>query len=177
MSLSRYSRCLGGVLLLLVAVMAAVFQSLGWVINTTASVPVGLYRRVDDPIEKSSVVLFCPPVEPFFIRAQERGYIGHGLCKGGFEPLLKQVVAVQGDGVLIADAGILVNHFLVPSSRLKISDSKGRPLGKSLLRPGVLATGELLLLGINSPDSFDARYFGLVDQRLVISVVEPVMLW
>ncbi|MBS0152680.1 MAG: S26 family signal peptidase, partial [Nitrospira sp.] len=42
-------------------------------LNTTRSIPLGLYTMSHDPIEKGAYVLFCPPERPEFDLAKERG--------------------------------------------------------------------------------------------------------
>jgi type IV secretory pathway protease TraF len=42
------------------------------------SIPVGLYRIVDEPVEKGTYIIFCPPKLDVFDEATERGYIAAG---------------------------------------------------------------------------------------------------
>jgi type IV secretory pathway protease TraF len=44
-------------------------------INTTPSLPVGFYKKIDVPVEKGAYVAFCPPAWDVFKLAQERGFI------------------------------------------------------------------------------------------------------
>ena len=41
-------------------------------INTTKSIPLGLYWLSDAPVTKNSYVIFCPPAEPTFLEAKKR---------------------------------------------------------------------------------------------------------
>ena len=60
-------------------------------VNTTKSIPVGLYWASSAPVEKGAYVMFCPPQVGVFGDAKERGYIGGGFCPGGYGYLMKKV--------------------------------------------------------------------------------------
>jgi len=44
-------------------------------VNTTKSIPIGIYWMTGDPVEKGAYVVFCPPQVGVFDDAKERGYI------------------------------------------------------------------------------------------------------
>jgi type IV secretory pathway protease TraF len=54
------------------------------------------------------------------------------------------------------------------------ADRLGRPLPSQLCRR--LEPGELFLLSVTNPASFDSRYFGPVSASAVIGVAHPVWL-
>ena len=65
--------------------------------NGSASVPIGLYRVRHGQPEAGALIAFCLP-KKVALYAKERGYIGFGFsCPGWTQPLLKPVVAVDGD--------------------------------------------------------------------------------
>src|SRR5215467_9206401 len=67
-------------------------------INTSYSLPLGVYLRTTDP--NARLIEFCP-VEPFATESSERGYRTHGIaCPDGAVPLLKPIVAVGRDRVV-----------------------------------------------------------------------------
>ena len=92
-------------------VAAAVYAGLR--INTSYSLPLGIYLRTTDP--RARLIEFCP-VEPFASESSERGYRTHGTCPDGAVPLLKPVVAVAGDRVVLSPAGMSVNGRLLPKT-------------------------------------------------------------
>ncbi|MBS1213507.1 MAG: TraF peptidase [Proteobacteria bacterium] len=142
-------------------------------VNTTASMPQGLYWVQSQKPDKGSLVLFCPPNSQIFREAQARGYFGAGFCSSRSEALLKRIVAVEGDQVTISDQGIVVNgQRLTHSAPLK-TDPAGRPL-PAFTAERTLAAGQVLLMADRHPRSFDGRYFGPVDERLLKAVVVPV---
>jgi conjugative transfer signal peptidase TraF len=52
-------------------------------INSTRSIPVGLYWLSSEPVGKGAYVMFCPPPIGVFEEARARGYLGAGFCPGG----------------------------------------------------------------------------------------------
>jgi len=148
----------------------------GTYINTTPSFPVGFYKVVDEPIVSGAYVAFCPPQDAVFDMAMDRSYINRGDCPGGYGLLLKRVFAQSGDRVLIDQAGISVNGEHLPNSaQLKI-DTDGYALPQYRLQ-AVLGDSEYLLLSDLNPQSFDARYFGLIVRNQIKQVVRPVLTW
>ncbi|WP_292995102.1 conjugative transfer signal peptidase TraF [Nitrosomonas sp.] len=149
----------------------------GTYINTTPSLPVGFYKVVDEPIVSGAYVAFCPPQDAIFDMAKDRSYINQGNCPGGYGLLLKRVFAQSGDTVSIDQAGIFVNGKYLPNSaQLKI-DAEGHALPQYHLDQRVLDDFEYLLLSDLNPQSFDARYFGLIARDQIQQVVRPIFTW
>ena len=114
--------------LVAVVVSLAVFQLFGFLglrINTSPSLPVGLYVVTTD--SNANLVEFCP-AEPFATLSRLRGYRDAGSCRDGGAPLLKPVVAKAGDMVELSGRGISVNGLLLPNTAPLSKDTKGRPL-------------------------------------------------
>ncbi len=165
-----------GVLVLSIGlfVLSIVLRFGGFYINTTSSLPVGLYRIVDEPFSKGAYVAFCPPQSDVFDWAIARGYINSGNCPGGYGQLLKRVHAVAGDKVLIDETGITVNGQWLPNSAQVKTDAFGAVLPQYRFN-AVLGESEYLLLSDLNPYSFDARYFGVIDRVQIVHVVRPVI--
>ena len=155
--------------------MGLAYQA-GIVINTTVSLPLGVYKAIDSPIQRGAYVKFCPPVAAIFDEARERGYIGTGFCPNGYQPMLKRVMAVGSDLIDITSDGVRVNGELVPLSAQMLEDGGGRPMPRYVQhRP--LEETELLLMSDVSRVSFDARYFGPLDRSTVKAVIRPLATW
>jgi len=152
------------------------FQISGIYINTTPSLPVGFYKVVDEPIVSGAYVAFCPPQNAVFDMAMDRSYINRGDCPGGYGLLLKRVFAQSGDRVLIAQAGIYVNGEHLPNSAQLTADAEDKPLPQYRLQ-AVVNDSEYLLLSDLNPQSFDARYFGLIARSQIKKVVRPIFTW
>ena len=143
--------------------------------NPSDSVPVGWYR-VDPlhhrpgspprPLSVDSIVLTTLPPDAAALAAQ-RGYLPARV------PLLKRVGATAPQEVCIA--GGIVRIDGVPSAAVLRADRWGRPL-PSWQQCRRLEPGELFLLSVTNPASFDSRYFGPVSVSAVISVAHPVWL-
>jgi|CXWL01.1.fsa_nt_gi conjugative transfer signal peptidase TraF len=147
-------------------------------INTTPSLPVGLYKKIHSPIEKGVYVAFCPPEWDVFMMAQERGFISasngmNGNCPSGHGLMLKQVMALQGDTVSIDSSGVSINGKKLPLSEQLSIDDRNLPLPLFSLKSRQLDASEALLMANIHPRSFDARYFGLVDRIYIVTRVKP----
>ncbi len=149
----------------------------GVYINTTPSLPVGFYKVVDEPIVRGAYVAFCPPQNAVFDMARNRSYINQGNCPGGYGLLLKRVFAQPGDTVFIDQTGIFVNGEHLPNSAQLKADAEGHALPQYHLDQRVLDDFEYLLLSDVNPQSFDARYFGLIARDQIQQVVRPVFTW
>ncbi|HHS8316189.1 TPA: conjugative transfer signal peptidase TraF [Legionella pneumophila] len=146
-------------------------------INTSKSVPPGLYWITNQPIQKGAFVLVCPSKTKPFEVARARGYISYGFCPGDFGYLIKRVAAMGGDTVTVNDLGVWVNQHLLPYSKPLKQDMNLRPLHAWHLKAYRLLDTEVLLMTHESPTSFDARYFGPLNRQQVQAVLRPVWTW
>ena len=143
--------------------------------NPSDSVAVGWYR-VDplDPRTSSlppslhvgNIVLTRLPADAAALAAQ-RGYLPTRV------PLLKRVGAIAPQDICIAGGSVRIDG--VPSAAVLPADRLGRPL-PSWPQCRQLQPGELFLLSVTNPASFDSRYFGPVSTSAVIGVAYPVWL-
>jgi len=143
--------------------------------NPSDSVAVGWYRvdplgRKPDslprPLSVGSIVLTTLPPDAAALAAQ-RGYLPARV------PLLKRVGAVAPQHVCVFDALVWIDG--VPVATVRPADRLGRPL-PSWPQCRHLAPGELFLLSVTNPASFDSRYFGPISASAVIGVAHPVWL-
>lgn len=143
--------------LLVGAVLAALISSDRFILNTTASVPRGLWLKLDDnphigdfvqvPIDAFSSTDWVP-LEYFRLNLW-----------GQHKPFIKLVAGLQGDVIEQASNGLLlINGVPFPDSAPLSHDRAGRFLRPSSL-PLVLASDEVWLLS-ESPFGFDSRYLG-----------------
>jgi conjugative transfer signal peptidase TraF len=132
-------------------------------VNTTRSIPVGLYLMTEVPVGKGEYVIFCPPQSALFDEAKRRGYIGAGFCPGDYGFMMKRVAAVGGDRVASSEDGIILNGELLPASVPLEADKAGRIMQRNAFGDYTLGESELLLMSDMSRMSFDSRYFGPVN--------------
>ena len=143
--------------------------------NPSDSVAVGWYRvdpldrRTSSPprrLEVGSIVLVPLPAEAAALAAQ-RSYLPTRI------PLLKRVGAVAPQEVCVIGGSVRIDG--VPSAAVLSAARWGRPL-PSWSQCRRLRPGELFLLSVTNPASFDSRYFGPVSVAAVIGVARPVWL-
>lgn len=138
-------------------------QVLVW--NTTASVPIGLYRieRADDLRIGDRVAIAPPPALRKLLA--ERGYLPPGV------PLLKELAALEGQTVCRTGLAITIDG--APRALARARDTLGRAL-PVWAGCRTLQADEIFVLNASAPDSFDGRYFGLLTRDAVIGRALPV---
>jgi len=146
-------------------------------INSTRSIPLGLYWLTDSPVKKGEYVIFCPPESSLFDEARERGYISAGFCPGDYGFMMKRVLAAANDHVEMAGEGVCINGAPVPESRSMKADKAGRAMPHYPSGTYTLGKSELLLMSDVSSTSFDGRYFGPVELSQIKGVIRPVLTW
>lgn len=158
------------------AAVVAFMNQAGFLINTTPSMPMGLWRvkPVMAPFWRNQAISICPNNSALFKLARTRGYIPAGNCPGRYESMLKTVAAIPGDTVTISNLGIQVNGKMLVNSTSKAFDAAGRYLPR--LNPGryQVALGTLRLISSHNPNSFDSRYFGPLPTKNIRGVADPV---
>ena len=165
-----------------VSVMALVFLTWGLVyavgirINTTPSLPLGVYQLTNELLVKGAYVLFCPPPAAIFTMAKARGYLGAGYCPGGYGHLMKRLVATKDDKVIINAEGVLINDRRLPLSGAIQHDGLGRSL-PHYEASWVLGDDEVLLMSDSHSGAFDGRYFGPIQRSQIEGVLRPVFTW
>ncbi|WP_133128618.1 conjugative transfer signal peptidase TraF [Legionella nagasakiensis] len=162
------------VLMLSIISMAFLLMLMGFRVNTTDSIPVGLYRITNLKNIKNAFVIFCPEDRPAFKEGLERGYIDSGLCPDGYGYLMKKVVATNGDKISVTSEGVFVNHQPIPFSKPIPSDGMDRPLPQWHTRNYQLKEDEILTMTSQSAWSFDSRYYGPVHTGQIKGMITPV---
>jgi conjugative transfer signal peptidase TraF len=133
--------------------------------NGSASAPIGFYT-VDTAaaIQVGDLVVLTPPpgMRDLIV---ERGYLPPDV------PLVKRIVAAKGDHVCAQHGVVAINDRVVLTA--KKSDSQGRtmPIWDGCR---VLDQGEVFVAMSDVEDSLDSRYFGPIDDDLIIGKVSPV---
>lgn len=162
------------IFLISLIVVGALFHGMGFRINLTESIPIGLYRITSEASIKNAYVIFCPDKRKSFRLARDRGYIDHGLSCGGYGYLMKKVVAVSGDILSVTNKGVFVNHILTPYSKPKIQDGMRRSLPQWQVMNYQLQKDEVMTMTSQSEWSFDGRYYGLVHTGQIKGMITPI---
>ena len=165
-----------GTILTLVLLFTLIYQ-LGYRINLSESYPRGIYKSIPKKtIDYGDFVMFCPKNSPLMQEALKRQYILRGQCRGGYYPLLKKVVALQGDNVEIKEY-VYINGEKQKKSKLYKKDPKGNLLPKSKENNISIKKGYMFLLSDYHELSFDSRYIGAVEINKTISLMKPYYLF
>lgn len=177
--MSRYARIIKSLSIAVVAafISLAIVYGAGVRINTTKSIPLGIYWITGESVTKNSYVIFCPPAEESFLEARKRGYLAAGFCDGELGYMMKKVLAAKGDTVLFSASGVQVNGETLPLSARFPADKFGRAMPFPAPGPHLLKEDDLLLMSDVNPKSFDSRYFGLVNSKQIKSVITPIFTW
>ena len=125
--------------------------------NASASAPPGLYWLDGQPIERGDYVLVQAPIRVRALVA-ERGYLLSEV------PLIKRVMGVEGDEICREATRLSINGKTVAEARMR--DGSGRPM--PVWQGCRVLAGDRVFLLQDHPDSFDGRYFGPVDRRLIM---------
>ncbi len=128
-------------IILLMCILSSFFY-FGLLINTTISMPLGIYQIIHSnvSISKGDLIVFKIPKKS--------------------EQLLKKVVAIENDHIIVNQEGVFLNGVLVTNSKIFHFDSKGHPLTPKFI-DRTLSKNEIFAMGEHI-QSYDSRYFGTV---------------
>jgi conjugative transfer signal peptidase TraF len=155
-----------------IAVLYVGFEAGGIRVNASSSLPIGLYIKTS--ARKANLVEFCPP-EPFASFSKGRGYRPGGSCPDAAAPLMKPVVAAEGDTVEVSARGVAVNGRLLPNSAPRTADSQNRPLRHWPFGKYRVAAGTVWVVSSFNQRSFDSRYFGPIPRVCIRSRLRPLL--
>jgi conjugative transfer signal peptidase TraF len=131
-------------------------------LNSTPSAPIGLYVRIDAPVEPGAfVTVRARDVAPPYARLRRFDDPG--------DRFIKRVRASAGDNVCAAGDSVQIGEA---TFRRRTHDRAGRalPTWEGCRR---LAANEVVLIG-DGDDSFDSRYFGVVRLDQIEGVWRPL---
>jgi conjugative transfer signal peptidase TraF len=144
--MKKFSAIMATFLISLIAA-GVLFHAMGFRVNLTESIPIGLYRITSVETIKNAYVIFCPDERHSFKLAKDRGYIDYGLNRGGYGYLMKKVVAISGDILSVTPEGVFVNQTLLPFSKPKLKDGMNRTLPQWRTLDYQLKENEVMTMG------------------------------
>lgn len=147
--------------LALFSVSTFIIHGLGYRVNFTHSVPVGLWKLEDGAILREGYVQVETNPQAWYLLGVERKYYHPGAR------LLKKVVALEGDivGYDTTEKLLTVNGKFVPLTETASRDATGRDMPQ-ISFPVRLGAGEAWLASENKR-GYDSRYFGPVSLDLL----------
>lgn len=157
-------------LLLLLCLTGPLLHSFGLIpslnllfFNSTRSAPVGIYFSCfDQNIQHGDYVIVFPPEE-----AKPYLYDRHWTVSSF---LLKKVAALSGESYEIRKPWLVMGEN---KAYIFETDSDGLPMKAPPNGVYIVPEGKVLLVSFDVPRSFDSRYFGPVDQSLIVRKVVP----
>ena len=146
-------------------IIASVINHLGITINFTPSMKEGIYIKKAGQIERGDIVAACLD-EPYQAIGLKNSYLIRSTKCHGAAPVIKKIIAVPGDNVLLTYDYIRVNGRKL-LFKTKLRDRSGNSL-HVYPRGHYLQTDGYWLIGINSRNSWDSRYWGYVKKEQIL---------
>jgi len=160
-------------LIFICLLLIAIVYANGYRINLTNSMLKGIYQiQHDKDIQRDDLVSVCLPTK-IANYAHSRGYLAKGSCSNGYTPVIKQILAIPNDKVIMNTNGIQVNGKYFNYKQEQV-DHLDRPLNPKIINNNI---DGYLLIGTNSKDSWDSRYFGEVSKQDIMNVLKPIWIW
>lgn len=151
-----------GVFALLVTAAFPPAPRLLW--NASASAPIGLYTVSPGTSADLEELVIARLPQRYRRLAATRRYLPMNV------PLVKRVAASAGDEVCARGAQVFVNGL--STAKRRIADHAGRPM--PLWTGCVDLRGRQLFLLMDTPASFDGRYFGVTEGADIIGRAWPI---
>jgi conjugative transfer signal peptidase TraF len=135
---------------------------LGIVINTTESLPRGLYKKVErETLQHGDIVNLAVPVNGVTIfQYGKHPFMEHP------DYFLKVIYGMEGDEVYIENNTVFINNYMLHTQKDVLS----------ILTPGTIPEG-YAFVGTPHEKSFDSRYYGLIETKTITGVYEPLLLF
>ncbi len=156
-----------------VDLFAGLILKKGYYLNWTSSMPIGFYKMTAPAkLQPGEDVMVCLPPAVGKVGLHHE-YLMFGNCPGGFEPIIKELIAVPGDTVILTNEAMIVGSNTYPAYT-RAKDHLDRPLA-AIARGTYANIQSYWLYGKNrTKDSWDSRYWGGVDRSNIISIATPV---
>ncbi len=156
------------ILTLLIALSTLIIDRKMMIYNYTDSMEHGFYLIKDkENYDYNDVVVFEVP-ESVRDLVYERGYLKHN------EYLMKKVKAKSGDYACVKGEYTYIKGEIL--ARNMNYDSAGREMPKSDFC-GDIGDRKLFVAIEDIDQSFDSRYFGLIDEKDVIGIAKPLLIF
>jgi len=133
--------------------------------NASASAPIGLYSVAPGAFAGPGDMIVVHVPARFRKLAAAHGYLPANV------PLVKRVAAYAGDEICALGSRIFVNGGAVAERRATDGHGRAMPAWQGCVR----LRGRQLFLLMDSPASFDGRYFGVTEGGDVIG--KAALLW
>lgn len=162
------------IILFFLILFFSVTRFFGITINITDSMEKGIYIEQKKTISAGDIVSVClsNSDKKFGL---DRRYLDAGESCNGTLPVIKKIIAVPGDTVTLQNDFIRVNHIQY-AYQTHHQDSQLRLLN-AYPRGIYTNTTGYWLIGTNSQNSWDSRYWGPVKKEQILMVLKPLWIW
>lgn len=156
-------------LIVLVFVLIGIMYELGFRINISGSMPIGLYLITgsQDLGNDDLVAVSLPP--DLINKGLQRGYI-----KTKDTMLVKRLIGLPGNEIIYKDHHIEVNKIYNYDCQVSEKDGEGRSMDPVKEGTYILGPDEYWVLGDNN-ESWDSRYFGPIKRENIYSEVKLIL--
>ncbi|RYZ90575.1 MAG: conjugative transfer signal peptidase TraF [Proteobacteria bacterium] len=141
------------------------------ILNRTKSLPNIVWVKTG-PIRgdvRNKYVLFCSGNNRILNLHSSKLLIGPGSCAGRTASLMKQIVAVPGDVVEVSDL-VKVNGLVVANSHIDKTLAEKLQTARGIF---IVQENTFWMMSTYTDQSFDSRYFGAIEAKEVVSLIEP----
>ena len=150
-----------------------------FVINITASMPIGLYKKVNiTSLEKGDIVSICLDNNKAKLAIQNSIIVANKQCNNGSQMLIKEIIATPNDQVEITnnDMNVTIGDIVYryPAPRFTFSPRTKEPVLTLIGTGKYKSTGYWLYGSYDFKNSWDSRYFGEVAKENIINKLEPI---
>ncbi len=152
-------------------VVKAFFVNQNLYINTSKSLPLGVYKLITEisALKKGDIILFCLD-ENVASDVSKSDILSFGNCPFDLSPIGKTVYASFNDMIKIDDRGIFINGRYIDNTRPYYL-----PSIKPLMLNTILKDDEYIVISQKN-NSFDSRYFGIVKRKDIKGKLIPKMI-
>jgi len=155
---------------LIIFLLICKFLSTKFIIQISTCMPKGIYIKKEIPSKLAcgQILLFKIP-EHVKDLVFQRGWF---LSNLNFF-MTKPIAALEGDVILISKNRLFINNKYF--GQVKNNDKKGLPLPQ-ISNHFKIPKNKIFVASMKD-DSFDSRYFGLIDKKNVLAVVKPFVIF
>lgn len=154
---------LGAIALTVLPSVVGVSRLLLW--NSSASVPIGLYRVLPPRALHVGDVAVVMPSDPLAATLAARGSLPSGV------PLIKPIAALDGQTISRQDLRITIDGAFVGAALAHDRRGQALPVWQGCR---TLGPSDVFLMNPAESDSFDGRYFGSLPMSSVIGRAAPL---
>lgn len=161
-------------LIVSIFLMGIIFLAKNTYKNITPSVKLGYYIGVPFfyKIKRNDFIIFCLHKSIYINNLEQLHLIMNNQCDNKMPYFIKRVIAIAKDKISINESGIYLNDQLIKQTK-PLKYFYGQRLTHTNVVDYRLKDNEFVVIG-NTPNSYDSRYFGIVNKKDIIRIAYPI---